>query len=247
MPKLSIIIPVFNEQNKISRDLLAADYFLTSEGLAGEIILVDDGSRDDTVKIAEKIARTIRSECVIESLKDHRGKGFAVRTGILKSRGDVVVFSDSGCCIPYEEIQLGIDLISSGRCQIAHGSRKLAACYILQPQPLYRQFCSNVFHWFLIHDIKRLGSLTDTQCGFKVYRGDTARALYANSRIDGFMFDIEIILLALSQGYNILEFPVSWRCDPDSRLKPLHEFYYVVRDLIQLKKRFRKFLADHSP
>jgi dolichyl-phosphate beta-glucosyltransferase len=246
MPKLSIVIPVFNEQNKISRDILAADHFLTSEGLAGEIIIIDDGSGDDTAKIAEKVARTIRSECVIESLKEHRGKGFAVRTGILKSRGDFVVFSDSGCCIPYEEIQLGVDLISSGRCQIAHGSRKLASCYILQPQPLYRQLCSKIFHWFLIHDIKRLGSLTDTQCGFKVYRGDIARELYSSSRIDGFMFDIEIILLALSNGHPILEFPVSWRCDPDSRLKPLHESWRVLRDLVQLKKRFGKFLADHA-
>jgi dolichyl-phosphate beta-glucosyltransferase len=246
MSKLSIVIPVFNEQNKISRDILAADHFLTSEGLPGEIILVDDGSKDDTVKIAENVAQTIQTECIIESLKEHRGKGFAVRTGILKSRGDFVVFSDSGDCIPYEEIKLGVDLISSGRCQIAHGSRKLANCYILQPQPLYRQLCSKIFHWFLIHDIKRLGNLTDTQCGFKVYRGDIARELYVNSKVDGFMFDIEIILLALSKGYYILEFPVSWRCDPDSRLKPLQESWRVFRDLVQLKKRFGKFLADNT-
>jgi len=241
------VIPVFNEQNKISRDILAADQFLTSEGLAGEIILVDDGSKDDTAKIAEKVAQTIQAECVIESLKEHRGKGFAVRTGILKSRGDFVAFSDSGCCVPYEEIQLGVNLISSGRCQIAHGSRKLANGSILQPQPLYRQVCSKIFHWFLIHDIKRVGNLTDTQCGFKVYRGDIARELYSSSQIDGFMFDVEIILLALSQGYNILEFPVNWRCDPDSRLKPLHESWRVFRDLVRLKKRFGKFLADNTP
>ncbi|MBM4103767.1 MAG: glycosyltransferase [Planctomycetes bacterium] len=247
MSKLSIVIPVFNEQNKISRDILAADQFLTSEGLAGEIILVDDGSKDDTAKIAEKVAQTIQAECVIESLKEHRGKGFAVRTGILKSRGDFVAFSDSGCCVPYEEIQLGVNLISSGRCQIAHGSRKLANGSILQPQPLYRQVCSKIFHWFLIHDIKRVGNLTDTQCGFKVYRGDIARELYSSSQIDGFMFDVEIILLALSQGYNILEFPVNWRCDPDSRLKPLHESWRVFRDLVRLKKRFGKFLADNTP
>jgi dolichyl-phosphate beta-glucosyltransferase len=247
MPKLSIVIPVFNEQSKVGRDILAADQFLTSQGLAGEIIIIDDGSKDDTAKIAEKVAQTTQTKCLIESLKEHRGKGFAVRTGILKSRSDLVGFSDSGCCIPYEEMKLGIDLISSGRCQIAHGSRKLANGCILQPQPLYRQLCSKFFHWFLIHDIKRLGNLTDTQCGFKLYRGDIARELYANSKLDGFMFDIEIILLALSKGHPILEFPVSWRCDPDSRLKPAHEIFHIFRDFVQLRRRFGKFLTDHSP
>ena len=244
MIKLSIIIPVFNEQNKISRDILAADRFLASEGLSGEIIVVDDGSTDNTAKTAQQSAKTTQSKCIIESLIQNRGKGCAVRTGILKSRGEFVAFSDSGDCVPYEEVKLGINLISSEQCQIAHGSRKLAECHILQPQPLYRQICSRLFHWFLIHDIKRLGNLTDTQCGFKIYDGSAARQLYAESTIDGFMFDIEIILLALSKGYNICEFPVSWTCDPDSRLKPTHEMIRILTDLIKLKRRFGSFLKE---
>ena len=246
MIKLSIIIPVFNEQNKISRDILAADRFLASEGLSGEIIVIDDGSTDDTAKTAQQTAEITQSECIIESLRQNRGKGFAVRTGILKSRGEFVVFSDSGCCVPYQEIKLGMDLISSGQCQIAHGSRKLAGCHILQPQPLYRRLCSRLFHWFLIHDIKRLGNLTDTQCGFKIYDGSVAHQFYAENTIDGFMFDIEIILLALSKGYNICEFPVSWTCDPDSRLKPAHETIRILTDLINLKRRFGSFLKENS-
>ena len=246
MIKLSIIIPVFNEQNKISRDILAADRFLASEGLSGEIIVIDDGSTDDTAKTAQQTAETTQFECIIESLRQNRGKGFAVRTGILKSRGEFVVFSDSGCCVPYQEIKLGMDLISSGQCQIAHGSRKLAGCHILQPQPLYRRLCSRLFHWFLIHDIKRLGNLTDTQCGFKIYDGSVAHQFYAENTIDGFMFDIEIILLALSKGYNICEFPVSWTCDPDSRLKPAHETIRILTDLINLKRRFGSFLKENS-
>ena len=245
MLKLSVIIPVFNEQNKISRDILAADRYLTSESLSGEIIVIDDGSTDDTIKTAQQVAETIQSECIIESLRQNRGKGCAVRTGVLKSRGEFVVFSDSGGCVPYEESKLGLNLISSGQCQIAHGSRKLAGCHVLQPQPLYRRLCSRFFHWFLIHDIKRLGNLTDTQCGFKIYDGSTARQLYAESIIDGFMFDIEIILLALSKGCSICEFPVSWTCDPDSRLKPAHETIRILTDLIKLKRRFGSFLKGN--
>lgn len=244
MIRLSIIIPVFNEKNKISRDILAADRFLASKGLSGEIIVVDDGSTDDTKEIAQQTAETIQSEYIIVSLQKNRGKGCAVRTGILKSRGRFVAFSDSGFCVPYEEFNQGIDMISSGQCQIAHGSRKLAECHIFQPQPLYRQICSRLFHWFLIHDIKRLANLSDTQCGFKIYDGPIARQLYPESTIDGFMFDVEVILLALSKGYNIQEFPVNWTCDPDSRLKPVHEMIRILRDLIYLKRRFGSFLKE---
>jgi len=246
MPTLSIIIPAFNEQSKIERDILAADHFLTSEAITGQIIIVDDGSTDETVKIAQKTAKTIRAECFIEALGQNRGKGCAVRTGILKSQGDYVLFADSGVCIPFAEVKIGLDLISSGQCQIAHGSRKLSSCNIVRPQSLYRKICSKLFHWFLIYDIKRLGALTDTQCGFKVYRGDIARKLYTKSKIERFMFDIEIILLASTEGYTIREFAVDWTCDPDSRLKPTSEVFSLLRDLMKLKRQFRSLPVKNN-
>ena len=172
-------------------------------------------------------------------MEHNYGKGRAVRTGVLKSRGDYVLFADSGVCVPFADVLSGLDMIRSGHCQIAHGSRKLSGCHILRPQSVYRKICSRLFHWFLIHDIKLLGNLTDTQCGFKVYSGPVARELYAESRIDRFMFDIEIILLALARGYAIREFAVDWTCDPDSRLKPAKEAFDVFRDVIKLKRQFR--------
>lgn len=244
MIEYSIIIPAFNEAGKIVRDMEAADEFLASKGFVGEIIVVDDGSRDGTGQQAKKAGRDLRCECVVESLPSNRGKGCAVRHGILKSRGRIVVFADSGLCVPYHEIELGVSLIESGQCQIAHGSRKLDSHHILQRPSLYRRICSGLFHWFLIHDIKRLGNLTDTQCGFKVYEGDVARQLYGQSTLDGFMFDVEIVLLALSAGHTIGEFPVSWTCDLDSRLKPARETFRVLSDLIRVKHRFRAFLKS---
>jgi dolichyl-phosphate beta-glucosyltransferase len=174
--------------------------------------------------------------------KKNYGKGRAIRTGILKSQGEYVIFADSGNCVPFEQVKVGMALIESDRCQIAHGSRKMSDCHISRPQSFYRRICSGLFHWFLIHDIKQLGNLTDTQCGFKVYRGHIARELYAQSTIDGFTFDIEVILLALSSGHTIREFPVDWTCDPDSRLKPTHEAIRVFTDLMRLKRRFNRFL-----
>ena len=246
MITLSIVIPAINEENKIARDILAADQFLVSENLSGEIIVVDDGSTDRTSVMVEKTAAGIQTPCVIERLGKNYGKGRAVRTGVLKSRGDYVLFADSGVCVPFVEVLAGLTLIRSGQCQIAHGSRKLSGCHILRPQSVYRKICSRLFHWFLIHDIKRLGNLTDTQCGFKVYSGPAARQLYAESKMDRFMFDIEIILLALARGYAIREFAVDWTCDPDSRLKPTQEAFGVFRDVLKLKRQFRNLPSKNS-
>jgi dolichyl-phosphate beta-glucosyltransferase len=242
MIKLSIVIPVYNEQDKIEHDIFEADAFLTSEGITGEIIIVDDGSTDETSAMARNAAERIQRHCVVERSEQNQGKGHAVRTGILKSRGEYVLFVDSGVCVPFADTQIGIDLICSGQCQIACGSRRLSGGHILRPQSFYRRICSKLFHWFLIHDFKKLCNLADTQCGFKVYRGDVARELYAQSSINGFVFDIEVILLAMSGGYTIREFPVNWTCDPDSRLKPAHEAIRVFIDLVRLKRRFNQLL-----
>ena len=245
MTKLSIIIPAFNEAHKIQQDILAADRFLSSEDLSGEIIVIDDGSTDQTSAAAEETANNIQTPCIVERFEKNYGKGQAVRTGMLISQGIYTVFADSGVCVPFEQVKTGMDMIESGLCDIAHGSRKLPGCHISKPQSVYRRACSKLFHWFLIHDIKHLGNLTDTQCGFKLYRGDIARALYAQSTVNGFAFDIEIILMALSRGYTIKEFAVDWTCDPDSRLKPIHAAIRVFVDLVHLKRRFNQFLKQN--
>ena len=245
MIKVSIIIPTFNEQHKIQRDIAAADHFLTSNNISGEIIVIDDGSTDQTKAAAEKAAKGIETTCIIKRLEKNYGKGQAVRTGMLISQGIYTVFADSGVCVPFEQVKTGMDMIECGLCDIAHGSRKLPGCHISKPQSVYRRACSKLFHWFLIHDIKHLGNLTDTQCGFKLYRGDIARELYAQSTVNGFTFDIEIILMALSRGYTIKEFAVDWTCDPDSRLKPIHIAIRVFMDLIYLKRRFNQFLKKN--
>ena len=238
MSELSIIIPALNEQHKIHVDIIEADKFLFANNIEGEIIIVDDGSSDRTTEAAKETFGEVIADCKVITLEKNMGKGCAVRSGIVESKGDFVAFADSGCCVPFEEINIGLDMIKSGKCQIANGSRKLSGCHINRPQTFYRKLCSQMFHWFLIHDIKRLGNLTDTQCGFKVYRGDAAREIYGESKIDSFMFDIEIILLAMSKGYSISEFPINWTCDLDSRLKPSHELVKILKDLVWLKRTY---------
>jgi dolichyl-phosphate beta-glucosyltransferase len=237
---LSIVIPAYNEAPKIAHDITQAAQFLENHSLTGQIIVVDDGSKDDTAQIAQSMTTDSQIPVSISRLAQNQGKGAAVRTGICQTEGQYVMFSDSGCCIPYEESLRGLDMIKKGECNIAHASRKMPGTHIHRKQSLYRRLCSKIFHWFVVHDFKSLTTLTDTQCGFKIYKGDIARELYANCFTDGFMFDVEIIIRALKAGYRIKEFPVDWTCDRDSRLSPLRTSWHVITELIRIKRTIAK-------
>ncbi len=239
MLDLSIIIPAFEESAKISADIAAAAEFLNSAGLSGEIIIVDDGSEDATAEIARGVAVNGKVEVVVIRNELHRGKGFGVRTGMKASRGRYAMFADSGVNIPYKFALVGVDKIENNLCDIAHGSRKLKQSTILLAQPLHRRFISKVFRWFMLAMAGVPRRLSDTQCGFKIYKGDIARELYAACETDGFLFDIEIIMLALKKNYRIEEFPVEWTCDLDSRLSVTRSPLPILQELFQLRKRLR--------
>jgi dolichyl-phosphate beta-glucosyltransferase len=231
----SIIIPVYNEAAKIKADILAAEEFLCSTCFEGEIIVVDDGSTDETEKSVRQVQ--VRQEVTLKFIPNevHKGKGSTVRQGILASSGKIVMFSDSGSCIPFEQALRGVKLLEKQSCDVAHASRKLPDSEILSHQSLYRRFCSRIFRFLAITIACVPRNLSDTQCGFKVYKGNIARKIYNQSKINGFLFDIEIILLAIQNSYKIKEFPVSWRCDKDSRLSGL-SFFGIVRELLQMRR-----------
>jgi dolichyl-phosphate beta-glucosyltransferase len=238
---LSIVIPALNESRKIEADIRAAADFLNDYDLTGEIIIVDDGSRDGTTVIAEKVNITetgVAKKVIYYPV--HRGKGYALRTGIMDSEGDYVLFADSGLNIPYKYAMDGYLMLKSGKYQLAHGSRKLPASLIIRKQNLFRRISSRIFRLLVIRYIHLPYRLSDTQCGFKLYQGNCARTLYAASQSDGFMIDIEIILLAFRHQYKICEFPVEWRCDPDSRLHPLLNMHQNIKELRAIKKRFTR-------
>ena len=239
---LSIVIPAFEESNKIARDIEAATAFLKDNHFTGQIIVVDDGSIDNTAEVVNNAVRSSPPgiELKVERYSHHRGKGYAVRKGIEQTSGEYVMFADSGCCVPYEDTLRGLELIKSGACDIAHGSRKMRGCHIEKAQSLYRRICSKMFHWFVIHDMKIPAEFTDTQCGFKIYRGDVARHLYGECITDGFTFDIEIIMRAQKEGYHIKEFPIDWTCDPDSRLSPTRSSWRVLSELLKIRRVLAK-------
>lgn len=231
----SIIIPAYNEETKIANDLQAAAIFLQQEKLRGEIILVDDGSEDNTSVISKEIASRLANIKVLQ-FKKHTGKGFAVKKGIQASQGEYVMFADSGNCIPYTDALVGKKMIETGICDIANGSRKLEKSYISRSHSFLRKIISKSIRKILIVWIGLPNSFTDTQCGFKIYRGDIARELYGDCIKNGFLFDVEIIMRGLKKGYKIQEFPVHWTADLDSRLSPFKNFVGIIRELFELKR-----------
>ena len=233
---ISIIIPAYNENKKIAADIFAADNFLKSQNFNGEIILVDDGSKDDTAKIAEACKTNYQLKVI--KLKNNVGKGGAVIEGVKQSVGDIILYADSGLTVPFDNSLIGINFIKSNKCEIANGSRKITGAKIIKPQDIDRKIISRIFGIISKLLLKIPKNLTDTQCGFKVYKGDVARKLFPQITTTGFLFEIEIVLLAKKENYKILEFPVIWTCDRDSRISIRKSSKKVVTDFIYLYKKF---------
>lgn len=229
---LSIIIPAFNDAHKFSIDVEAADRFLSEESLNGEIILVDDGSTDDTLDRARALqGRYARFRFI--SYPENRGKGHALARGVESARGRIIMFADAGLCVPYDIARIALTMLALDMCDIAIGSRRMRGS-VKKEQPLYRRIGARG-HAMLVHLLGVPRYISDTQCGFKFYRAPVAKRLFGALVTDGFMFDVEIILRAIQDGCRILEFPVLWSNDPDTRFKPFPGSLGVLRDLARIR------------
>ncbi len=234
----SIIIPALNEGHKIAADVLAAAEFLSEHCDSGEIIVVDDGSTDNTAEQAEvPVPDNIHLDVI--RYDENRGKGYAVRRGILESTGDYIMFADSGLCVPYDNALRGLKLLREEKCDFAHGSRKRKDSVIVYPHRLSRRLVSVLYITVLKLWLNLPKHITDTQCGFKMYKGDAGRAVYAECTSDGFTFDIETILRAQKKGYKICEFPVEWTADTDTRLKLSRMPLHIISSYMKLRKELR--------
>jgi len=233
---LSIVIPAYNERSKIRDDILAAAEFLRQQNLAGEVLIVDDGSTDGTSLEAGQTCVPAPLALRVTTCPEHRGKGHAVRTGVLASCGEVVLCADSGRCVPYGAALPAMKWIEDKACQIAIGSRKMPTSRIIRGQPLHRRVVSAILRRAVVHTFPEVRDLSDTQCGFKLYLGSVAREVFGQSVIDGFLFDVEILVRAIRKGYVVRQFPIEWICDLDSRLSPAKATMPVLADLVRLRR-----------
>ncbi|MBR9999781.1 MAG: glycosyltransferase [Cyclobacteriaceae bacterium] len=233
---ISIVIPVWNESAKIAGDLDAAIHFFESFSLKGEVIVSDDGSSDNTRQVAVRMSEELNYPVKIIR-NEHHGKGHAVRSGILSASGDIILFIDSGSCIPYRDVWKGVVLIRKEACDIAHASRFLPESRIEVPKGWIRRISSYLFRKFVHHYMKIPHHLTDTQCGLKIYPKGIAHKLYDECYTRGFTFDIEIIIRAKREKLRIMEFPVTWRSDPDSRLFIFQSFTEIWKELRMIRRK----------
>lgn len=238
--ELSIIIPAYNESKKIMKDIFAADKFIHDNFDSGQIIVVDDGSNDETSEAAIPLKKRIKTELIVIRLDKNSGKGAALKRGVKASIGELLLYADAGLTVPFSDALAGIKLISDDKCDIANGSRKLTASNIVRKQDIDRRIISKIFGKFVKFFLHIPKGMSDTQCGFKIYKGKVARELFSQLKINGFLFEIEFILLALNNGYRILEFPVTWNCDRDSRLSIKKSSKKIISEFVELFKELRK-------
>lgn len=232
---LSVVIPVYNEGTRGIEETIAATVdYLESQRDPYELIIVDDGSTDDT---GERVGCSIgtRPRARLIAYQPNRGKGYAVRTGILASAGKQVLFMDADQSTPIAEVEKGLRCLEGGA-DLAIASRWIAGAHIRQAQPRFRRVAKKLFQTYY-RLVLGLKGFEDTQCGFKVFRGDVARRLFAALKIERFLFDLELLYLATHLGYRVAKFPVVWTNDPDSRVRPVMDLWRVFRDTIRIRLR----------
>jgi dolichyl-phosphate beta-glucosyltransferase len=211
-PRLSIIIPAYNEEARLGRTLKLVFDYLKLRGEPFEILVVDDGSQDQTVAVAQAFAgpclRLLRNET-------NRGKGYSVRRGMLEAEGERRLLSDADLSTPIGDL---VDLEShlADGAQVAVGSRALPGSRVEVRQPWYRENAGRVFN--LLVRLLAVPGIHDTQCGFKLFTAAAAEAVFRPARLHGFSFDVEVLFLARRLGLRVDEVAVTWRNDAATRV-----------------------------
>lgn len=234
---LSIVIPAYNEALRITPTLEATAQFLAAHPGSWEIVVVDDGSRDDTIAVCEAVATRIPNLRVIAS-KPNRGKGSAVRIGMLAARGRIRVMFDADGSMPATELPKLLAPIVDGDADLAIGSRYCEGAAVGKTQPLYRRLwsrlCNQVIQKTLVPGVR------DTQCGFKAFTAAAARDLFGRATIDGWAFDLEVLALAKRLDYTVRECAVEWEDDQRSRVSPLKDMWKVIKEAVVIKRNLRR-------
>ena len=231
LPDLAIVIPAFNEEARIDASLSEVGRFLSESGRQAEVLVVDDGSSDRT---AERVVHASQADSRIRLLRlpHNRGKGAAVRTGVMAAVADRVLVSDADLSTPLAEIAKLEDAIERGH-DVAIGSRGLSTSDIRRRQPFYREAMGKTFNRIIRTVL--LDGFEDTQCGFKLFPRDIAHDLFRLQRVDGFAFDVEILLLARDRGLRIAEVPVQWSHAPHSKVSAIGDSSRMLADVLRLR------------
>ena len=229
---LSVIIPAYNEENRIGQTITKICGYLAQQDYLSEIIVVNDGSTDDTFEKASEALKGMERSQVLSRLRNF-GKGYSVREGVIVAKGQCILFSDSDLSTPIEELDKFLPWLEKGF-DVVIGSRALPDSDIQIRQSLVRESMGKMFNVFV--QMLVMKGIKDTQCGFKLFRREAAMDIFPRVKTKGFSFDVEVLLLSRKLGYRIKEIPVIWRNSPESKVKMVSGSLKMFLDLWRIRQ-----------
>jgi dolichyl-phosphate beta-glucosyltransferase len=228
-PLLSLIIPAYNEGERLPATLPPVIDFLDAQPYAAELIIVNNNSRDDTRAVALQFAASRPYIRVLDEMT--QGKGAAVRTGMLAAEGEYLFMADADFSMPVAEITKFLPPKLS-QYDVAIGSREAPGA-VRYNEPSYRHLMGRVFNFYV--KVLAIPGFEDTQCGFKCFRREVARDILPHQTIDGWAFDVELLFIALRRGYHVVEVPVDWYYGENSRISPVRDTINMVREVLRIR------------
>lgn len=239
-PYLSLIFPAHNEENRLPRTLEQTLEFLNQQAYSSEVIVVENGSQDRTLEIAKEAA--LRSPLLRVIHEPERGKGRAVQRGMLAARGEYRIFCDVDLSMPIEEVNRFIPP-SLMDMDIAIASREAPGA-VRYEEPVYRHLVGRVFNSLVRWSA--LPGLNDTQCGFKCFRAAVAEDIFPCQTMMGWSFDVEVLFIARLRGYRIVEIPIPWYFNPDSKVRLLQDSLRMGTDILSMRRKAGRGCYDRS-
>jgi len=233
---LAVIIPAYNEDQRILPTLERVRDYLSGQSYTWSVTLISDGSSDQTEAIGRQFAAQNPGFDVLH-YTPNRGKGYAVRKGMLSVEGEMILFSDADLAAPIEEVEKLLEHMEAGA-DIAIGSRPLKESNLEIRQPLYREYLGRAFN-FAVQTLAIRG-IKDTQCGFKIFTQKAARDVFSRCKMDGFSFDFEALMVARDLGYRIDEVPIRWRHQEGSKVVLMRDGPRMLRDLVKLRLKGKR-------
>lgn len=228
-PFLSVVIPAFNEEPRIGATLDTVAEYLRSKQYSWEVLVVDDGSSDSTATVVSK--REIGDNRIRLETVPHRGKGWAVRHGMLFVTGKVRFMCDADLAMPIDQLDRFLDRITEGY-DLVIGSRQIAGARRVG-EPRIRHIMGRVFN--LIVRVLAVRGFEDTQCGYKCFKGEIADEIFELQRTAGFGFDVEVLYLATDKSMRVIEIPIEWHHRDSSKVRRLADSFDMVKDILKLR------------
>lgn len=228
---LSIVIPAYNEEKRLLPTLGKICAYLSNQGFPYEVIVVDDGSTDNTLQMVRNFA-CLDKHVVVLANKQNRGKGYSVKKGMLSAKGEYIFFTDADLSTPIEEIEKCLPYLNNGY-DVVIGSRSIPGSDITIHQPWYREKMGKIFN-FMVNMVLVKG-IIDTQCGFKGFKNEVVKTVFNRCSIDGFSFDVEALYLSRKFNFKIKEIPIRWENSALSKVNPIRHSLQMFRDLFRIK------------